>query len=627
MRENSLGTSNRAAVGRIVKASGLVLLVVAGALSWTSRHTTAQQTDDPLAAILSVDDSALTEEDDFFGVKGLDLRSHGRQMADTVRRSVQAGQLTLGTTSNSAGLSSENRREDGDHGPDNVQTFPGTRPFEESTQSETSVASVGRDVVVGYNSSAGEPIVRIGTGLFATHIFLSGFSTSHDGGRTWASGFVPPPVGSLLTFGDPSVGVDRRGNFYYAGLGGDAVGNSVIMVNKSTTRGSSWGPGVIAATDNGADKDWLAIGPDPFTPGRDNLYVTWTRFSATGSEAMLSRSIDGGATWTTKSIFKPVGTAILSSQIQFTNPVVDQSNGRLYVPLLHFTNIDADLVRVLVSDDGGGTFHFLAFNAPGAVDAFGYPVVTPGEFTDCGANNGGLRNVLHQGPNLGGGRFGLARYRFATRLITQPATAVFRGRLFIAINASTSPIFGDPSSGSEIRLLASFDGGSHWAPALTVARSTARDPQHVHPAIALKDEGHGVTVGYYVQQHDTRLRTDVASISVDDGRLEVEERRHLSDATFDLTPSNNPLPIAGNPFFTTNYDRTIRACYNIGEYMSIQAARGGDDDGEEGGTIGAWGDNRRTWIGPPTSIFPGPHAQADVFFSGRARRNDSETDR
>jgi hypothetical protein len=362
MRENSLGTSNRAAVGRIVKASGLALLVVAGALTWTSRHTAAQQTDDPLAAILSVDDSALTEEDDFFGVKGLDLRSHGRQMADTVRHSVQAGQLTLGTTSNSAGLSSENRREDGDHGPDNVQvndpaldniqTFPGTRPFEESTQSETSVASVGRDVVVGYNSSAGEPIVRIGTGLFATHIFLSGFSTSHDGGRTWASGFVPPPVGSLLTFGDPSVGVDRRGNFYYAGLGGDAVGNSVIMVNKSTTRGSSWGPGVIAATDNGADKDWLAIGPDPFTPGRDNLYVTWTRFSATGSEAMLSRSIDGGATWTTKSIFKPVGTAILSSQIQFTNPVVDQSNGRLYVPLLHFTNIDADLVRVLVSRRG-----------------------------------------------------------------------------------------------------------------------------------------------------------------------------------------------------------------------------------------------------------------------------------
>jgi hypothetical protein len=81
----------------------------------------------------------------------------------------------------------------------------------------------------------------------------------------------------------------------------------------------------------------------------------------------------------------------------------------------------------------------------------------------------------------------------------------------------------------------------------------------------------------------------------------------LSTTAFDFTPSNVPHPIVGNPFFTTNYDRSIVACYNIGEYMSVAAS--------EDGALAAWGDNRNSWTGPPDSAFPGKHAQADVFFS------------
>ena len=122
---------------------------------------------------------------------------------------------------------------------DNIQIIPGFRSVVEFTQSETSVATFGRNIVAVYNTSANQPVIQnpSGPGLIFTHRFLSGFSTSNDGGETWTSGFMPPVPGSIYTFGDPVVGVDRNGIFYFAGLGADAQGNSTIQVNKSTDAG------------------------------------------------------------------------------------------------------------------------------------------------------------------------------------------------------------------------------------------------------------------------------------------------------------------------------------------------------------------------------------------------------
>ncbi len=82
---------------------------------------------------------------------------------------------------------------------------------------------------------------------------------------------------------------------------------------------------------------------------------------------------------------------------------------------------------------------------------------------------------------------------------------------------------------------------------------------------------------------------------------------------FDLTPSNNPIPSLG-VHFTSNYDRTIRPCYDIGEYMT--SIRSTDDR-----TVLTWGDNRNSWTSPPTSPAAGTHSQPDVFAT-RAHTDD-----
>jgi hypothetical protein len=309
-------------------------------------------------------------------------------------------------------------------------------------------------------------------------------------------------------------------------------------------------------------------------------------------------------------IYAPVDNGFESSAYAvLSNPVVDLSSGRLYIPFLHISYLDSDAIKVLVSDDGGKTFRFLAFNVPGWPDPTGFPTVNPGAFTDCGS--GSVQLTLHQGPARPGLFDWAVGYTQATRVGTQPTAAAADGRLLIAFNSSTSPSYGDPSSGSEIHLLYSPDGGRQWAPPLVVASSTSADPQHAMPSIALDADDHRAFVAYYVQQSDERFRTDVAAVRVTGRRVALEGTYPLGDTAFDLAPTNIPWPTAADPFATTSYDQAS-PCYDLGDYMSVAVDRSGE-------VRAAWGDDRRKWTGPPGSPAPYTHSQPDVFFGRLAR--------
>jgi hypothetical protein len=502
-------------------------------------------------------------------------------------------------TLNSSGVNSASANQINDPSLDGFQSFQGAPiTFVKADQAETSMAAAGKNIVVGYNSSAGAVFSDASGDL--SKLLFDGFSVSHDAGKTWKSGFIPAEPGAPpFDFGDPAVAADRAGSFYYASLSWFG-----IQVSKSTDSGETWtttnAAPVFYSASNSPDKDWIAVGPDPKVPSRDDIYVTWTQYIGQGSQLWMTRSTDQGQTWSPpQAIYIPVAGGVMSSVVPVSNPVVDASNGRLYVPFLHLSNIDADDIRVLSSSDGGHTFSLLNFNVPGAPDAQALPNVTPGTYSDCGSYR---TLTIHQGrATVGAG--GLPRYELATRLLTQPAVAAAKGQLFIAYNASTSPSYG-AGTGSEIRLLYSPDGGSTWSAPVVVAASSTAEPQHVLPAITIDPSGTRVEVVYYTQQASGRVRVDSAAGKATAGGVSFARPTQLF-APFDLPPTN--ITVSSNVNFPTfNYTVGEAPCYGLGEYLSATQSTSGP--------IAAWGGDRQQWKEPPGAIINGVHAQQDAFF-------------
>jgi hypothetical protein len=557
----------------------------------------------------------------------LDVRSGGRVLQDELL----SGKVILPDAAPSVGggstvpqvqLRGGNTQANVNPNFDYIQIFPGFRPFVRFTQSEVSAAAFGRNIVVTYNNSAGIHVSPNpnGPGLITDQVKLSGYSVSSDGGQTWKSDFMPPSAGAAETFGDPSVGVDRHGVFYFANLAADAQGRGTIQVNKSTDGGNTWSPGVIVQQDDESDKEWLAVGPDPNSKNRDNVYVTWTSFQDEACELRFGRSTDGGATFSAKTIYVPTADPNPTHPqncLTFTNPVVDPITGVLYVPFLHFSNADQDFIQMLISSDAGETFHFATFNIPGAPDPTVMPVTQPGELTECNATlnaNGqltalNLRLTVHAGPDAGGSITGLARYINASRMTLQPALAARNGTLYLAWSNSTSPFFGDPTGKSNILFVRSTDGGNTWTAPIQVNPTGTSDKHHVLPSLAIDNDPNSVHVSYYTQNANETVDVDVAN-SHDGGASFPSNRTvRVTSISSNLPPTNIPIPSAAQPFATTNYDRQIQQCYALGEYQSVTTANGSVYVG--------WGDMRNLVTEPTNPLDPisgQTHSQEDVFF-------------
>ena len=213
-----------------------------------------------------------------------------------------------------------------------------------STQSETTIAALGANMVAGWNDGKNFGVSPGGTG----------YAYSTNGGLSWTDGGVlPAPSATAIHEGDPCVTNDNAGNFYFADLyTPDSDVTSAIGVCHGTFIAGVmvWGMPVMPASTipDFLDKEWIAA-----DKVGGNVYLTYTRFLAAGGNRIdFQRSIDNGATWSVPlSLTSPVIESVQGSrvavgpggEVQVIYFVYDKASGNNYM-------------RARRSTDGGLSF-------------------------------------------------------------------------------------------------------------------------------------------------------------------------------------------------------------------------------------------------------------------------------
>jgi hypothetical protein len=137
-------------------------------------------------------------------------------------------------------------------------------------------------------------------------------SYSTNGGRDWrlASGVEPP---NYRVSGDVSVTYDIQGHAIICYMAFDKLGTfnywghnssrNGLFIRRSLDGGKTWEsdhiPVIEHPTEPGVpweDKPYI-VADNSKGPHAGNLYVGWTRWTLKDSEILLSRSTDGGKTW------------------------------------------------------------------------------------------------------------------------------------------------------------------------------------------------------------------------------------------------------------------------------------------------------------------------------------------
>ncbi|MFX1510227.1 MAG: sialidase family protein [Promethearchaeota archaeon] len=214
----------------------------------------------------------------------------------------------------------------------NVNVIDGTSPFPQQVEPTLAVLSTGR-VLVGWK----EAPEHAGPG------HRVGFAYSTDSGQTFSSNILMSPTEPGRRQSDPWLVSDNQDNTYFVFMDFVSNDDSGIGVAKTIDGGETWQPTVEASDTPGMDdKDTACVDPN------GNLYIVWDEY-ATVNQLRFTKSTDGGQTFIpTTSPFQPYIPYIASSH-----------NGTLYVATGGWYSLSGppgDRIWITRSDDGGTTW-------------------------------------------------------------------------------------------------------------------------------------------------------------------------------------------------------------------------------------------------------------------------------
>jgi hypothetical protein len=180
-----------------------------------------------------------------------------------------------------------------------------------------------------------------------------GFATSTNGGSTWTRGFLPGLTkaeggGPFDRASDPAVAFDPRHNVWMISslglLEAGGVHGAAVVTSRSTNGGLTWTNPVTTATGSNLDKNWIVCDTTATSPFYGNCYTQFDD-NAAGNRMKMSRSTNGGSTWST-----PQNTGDAASGLG-GQPVV-RPNGTVIVPF----QSSSGQIRSFRSIDGGASW-------------------------------------------------------------------------------------------------------------------------------------------------------------------------------------------------------------------------------------------------------------------------------
>jgi hypothetical protein len=182
------------------------------------------------------------------------------------------------------------------------------------------------------------------------------WAVSRNGGRTWQEGLIPNLTvasgGPYERASDPWVAFGPGGRAYYVSLAFNETNpQNGVFVSASADGGLTWGEPVAvhSGTQSMDDKEAIVVDTRSDSPYQGRVYVGWDSVSAAGQQELFSYSDDGGA-----SFHPPVLLESQGANIGIV-PVVGPG-GVVYALWLNFPGGRGAALVVSKSTDGGATW-------------------------------------------------------------------------------------------------------------------------------------------------------------------------------------------------------------------------------------------------------------------------------